>query len=207
MLALAAAGAAIVGCEPSPGSSVDSGYEDSGYEEDSGDGGDTGAEQDAPFDAEAEASPADAAIADSQATDAGSDSSAADDATQPPAEGAATVGTLVVTADASLTTTSVGGACAAANSLVVTPAETEVGDMIALTASGIDPDNRTSDVTLRWTAAGDAGMLSDTTGTTNAFQCQAVGNEVVTVTASISDGGASCGTNGSLTAMLTCAAP
>jgi hypothetical protein len=112
-----------------------------------------------------------------------------------------------VTADASLTTTTLGGACAAANSLVAAPNETHVGGTIHLIASGVDPANHSSDVTLTWTANGTAGSLATTAGTSNTFTCASAGTEVVIVTASISEGGASCPANGSLTAKLACSAP
>jgi hypothetical protein len=116
-------------------------------------------------------------------------------------------GTLVVTADASLQMPVIGAACAAANMLLAAPDEAVVGHAIGLTASGIDSSNQTSDVTLTWVAAGNAGSLAATTGRSNTFNCTSVGTATVTVTAAISSGGASCPGIGSLAATLQCDAP
>ncbi len=114
------------------------------------------------------------------------------------------VGTLVVTADASLETTVVRGSCAAANSLVAEPNEVNVGGVVNLSATGIDPSFQSSDVTLTWAATGGAGSLTGTTGTTNTFECTVPGNETVTVTAAISNGGGSCPNIGSLSVAVKC---
>ena len=168
-------------------------------------GKDSAVEQDAPAEAgPGEAAPSDAAITDGAPTEAASDSSPANDANQASPDATTTTETVAVTADASLTTTTVGGPCAAANSLVAAPTETKVGKTVQLTASGVDPSGQSSDVTLTWTTSGSAGNLTSTTGTSNTFTCTSAGMEVVSVTASISDGGASCKTNGSLMASLTC---
>ncbi len=114
------------------------------------------------------------------------------------------VGTVVVTADASLEATIVGSACAAATSLTASPNETTVGKTISLTAAGIDPSYLSSDVTLTWGGAGGFGALASSTGSSNTFTCNAAGTETITVTAAISNGGASCPNVGSLTVILRC---
>ncbi len=114
------------------------------------------------------------------------------------------VGTVVVIADASLEANVVGGSCAAATSLLAAPNETTIGKAISLTAAGIDPGYQSSDVTLTWTETGGFGSLASTTGGSNTFTCKAAGTDTVTVTASISDGGASCPTIGSLTVIVRC---
>jgi hypothetical protein len=53
-------------------------------------------------------------------------------------------------------------------------------------------------------AAGAAGTLTGTAGTTNTFLCQSAGSATVTVTAAISGGGASCPNDGSLSTTVTC---
>jgi hypothetical protein len=116
----------------------------------------------------------------------------------------AAVGTVVITADASWQATGGGGLCAAANSLAAAPNETSVGHAISLTASGIDSNNHSSDVTLTWVATGGAASLSGSDGTSNTMSCTSPGVETVTVTAAISDGGASCANIGSLTVILQC---
>ena len=113
------------------------------------------------------------------------------------------IGTVVFTADASLQTTIVRGTCAAATSLVAAPNETDVGHPITLTATGIDPNDQSSDVTLTWAGTGSAGSLVNSSGASNTFNCTSPGTEMVTVTASIT-GGASCPSIGSLTVTLTC---
>jgi hypothetical protein len=119
----------------------------------------------------------------------------------------ATVGRVLFAVEASLQTTIVGGTCAAASSLVATPDETAVGQIIILTASGLGPGNQSSGVTLTWTASGGVGSLSNGHGPSNAFSCASVGKETVAVTAAISDGGASCAKTGTLTVTLTCDRP
>ena len=114
------------------------------------------------------------------------------------------VGVVSVTADASLQTTVTHGTCAAVASLLATPNEVNVGNAISLTASGIDSNNQSSDVTLTWAATGGAGALTSTTGTSNTFNCTTSGTEMVTVTAAISDGGVSCAGIGSLSVTLKC---
>ena len=114
------------------------------------------------------------------------------------------VGTVVVTADASLNATIVGSSCAAATSLTASPNETTVGNTISLTAAGIDPSYQSSDVTLTWGGSGGFGALASSTGSSNTFTCNAAGTETITVTAAISDGGASCPNVGSLTVILRC---
>jgi hypothetical protein len=114
------------------------------------------------------------------------------------------IGTVVVTADASLVTTVNESSCASVSSLVVDPNNANVGHTIGLTAAGIDPSGGSSDVTLTWAATGGAGSLTGTTGTTNTFACTAPGTETVTVTAAISGGGASCPDTGSLSVSVTC---
>ena len=121
--------------------------------------------------------------------------------------GDAPVGTLVITADATLTKNDDGGACAAVDSLAAIPNETAVGQSILLTASGIDPQGQGSDVTLTWAAVGSAGSLTDTSGASTTFNCAGPGTEMITVTASISNGGASCPAIGSLTVTLACNSP
>jgi hypothetical protein len=114
------------------------------------------------------------------------------------------IGTVVITADASLQTTVAKEPCAAATSLVASPNEVTVGHGITLTGSGIDPSNGTSDVLLTWTDLGIAGSLVSSAGTSTTFNCTSPGTEIVTLTASISDGGASCPTIGSLNIALKC---
>jgi hypothetical protein len=114
------------------------------------------------------------------------------------------VGTVVVTADASLDATIIGSACAAATSLTASPNETLVGNTISLTAAGIDPSYLSSDVTLTWGGSGGFGALASNTGSSNTFTCNAAGTETITVTAAISNGGASCPNVGSLTVILRC---
>ncbi len=116
----------------------------------------------------------------------------------------AAVGTVVVTLDASLQSTGAAGECAGANSLTAAPDETAVGHTMSLTASGVDSNDLSTDVTLTWAATGDAGMLASSTGTSNTFTCASAGTETVTVTAAISEGGASCPQTGSLTVSLQC---
>jgi len=115
------------------------------------------------------------------------------------------IGTVTVTADASLQTTVTTAPCAAASALTATPNEVSVGYSIALTGAGIDPNGESSDVSLAWAGVGGAGSLTATTGTTNTFLCQSPGTETITITASI-NGGASCPTDGSLSVIVTCAA-
>jgi|HubBroStandDraft_6_1064221.scaffolds.fasta_scaffold61138_3 hypothetical protein len=130
---------------------------------------------------------------------------AGDDATN---EVDASVGTVTITADASLRVTGMaGGECAAASSLRASPNVTAVGHTISLLASGVDPDNQSSDVTLTWTATGSAGSLQATTGMSNTFTCTSAGTATVTVVAAIASGGASCAGIGSLAVTLTCDAP
>jgi hypothetical protein len=119
----------------------------------------------------------------------------------------AQVGTLVVTVDATLIQNDEGGTCAAVDSLAAIPNETAVGQSILLTASGIDPQGQSSDVILTWAAVGSAGSLADTSGASTSFNCTGAGTEMVTVTASISSGGASCPAIGSLTVTLACSSP
>ncbi len=114
------------------------------------------------------------------------------------------VGIVVVTADASLDATIVGSACAAATSLTASPNETTVGNTISLTAAGIDPSYLSSDVTLTWASTGGFGSLASSTGSSNTFMCNGAGTETVTLTAAISNGGASCPNVGSLTVTLRC---
>ena len=116
----------------------------------------------------------------------------------------AAVGAVVVTLDASLHSTGAAGECAGANSLTAAPDETAVGRTMSLTASGVDSNDLSTDVTLTWAANGDAGMLASGTGTSNTFTCASAGTETVTVTATISEGGASCAQTGSLTVSLQC---
>jgi hypothetical protein len=106
--------------------------------------------------------------------------------------------------DASLETTVVGSTCAAATSLTTSTNETAVGHAITLTAAGIDANNQSSDVTLTWSSTGSAGSLTGSTGTSNTFNCTAGGTATITVTAAISNGGASCPGIGSLTTTVTC---
>ncbi len=200
VFALAAWAPWSAACSPNSGGSADGGSGDDGSSMDAATGWDDADAQDAP----GEAAPSDAALADSAPTEAASDSSPANDAGQASPDATPTTGILAVTADASLTTTTLGGPCAAANSLVAAPNQTKVGKTVQLTASGIDPSGQSSDVTLTWTASGSAGSLTSTTGISNTFTCAAAGMEAVSVTASISDGGASCKANGSLMASLTC---
>ncbi len=116
-------------------------------------------------------------------------------------------GSVIVEIDASLVQAMGGGPCAAVSSLVVGANRIDVGHSIPLSAAGVDPGFQSSDVTLTWAATGSAGSLSGTTGTSDAFSCTAPGNETVTVTASISNGGASCPGIGSLSVTLECDAP
>jgi len=189
-LVLAASGAPASGCGSSspPGSSGDA----------SADGeADSGALWDGAAPSEA---PADASL-----LDAGSVEDA-DAALPPDAQGAAT-GKVVVSADASLQAVGSPVSCAAATSLLVEPTEIFVGDGVSLTASGIDADGQDSDVTLTWTSTGSAGSLAGATGTSNTFDCTAAGVATVTVTATISGGGASCPVTGSLSATVQCDSP
>jgi hypothetical protein len=114
------------------------------------------------------------------------------------------VATVTIAGDASLQTTVTGSICAAVSSLVVSPRETAVGNAINLSASGIDPSHQSSDVTLTWAATGSTGSLTGTSGTSTTFNCTAAGTETITVTAAISDGGASCATIGSLSIDVVC---
>jgi hypothetical protein len=114
------------------------------------------------------------------------------------------MGTVVVTADATLQMGASGSTCAAVNFVFVAPNETTVGEAIGLNASGVDPQGQSADVTLTWSVMGSVGTLSATTGTSNTFTCTAVGSAMVTVTAAISDGGASCANTGSQTVTVTC---
>jgi hypothetical protein len=118
----------------------------------------------------------------------------------------ATVGTLWITADASLNATT-AGPCAAVDSLAATPSETAVGYAMTLTASGVDPSGQRSDVTLTWYAAAMAGSLGTTSGAWTTFTCAVAGTATVTVTASISGSGTSCAGIGSRSVALTCDAP
>jgi hypothetical protein len=114
------------------------------------------------------------------------------------------VTTAVFTADASLEATVIQGTCAAVNSLFASPNETNVGATMSLTATGIDSNYQSSDVVLTWTATGGVGSLAATTGTSNTFTCTAAGTETITVTATISNGGASCPVIGSVPVTLSC---
>jgi hypothetical protein len=204
VLALAACGSSIVACGPGDsGAAVDAAPGDDGSADDG-----TGDDRDldvALFDVAARV---DGGFGDAAPMDGALDSSPANDAYGVSRDGAvdATLGTVVVTADASLKSTTLGGPCAAANSLVVEPNQTHVGGTVRLTASGIDSANQSSDVALTWAATGTAGSLTSTTGTSNTFTCASAGTVSVTVTAAISEGGASCAAIGSLTATLVCSA-
>ena len=114
------------------------------------------------------------------------------------------VATTVFTADASLEAAAAQGTCAAVNSLFASPNETNVGNTVSLTATGIDSSYQSSDVTLTWSATGGVGSLTGTTGTSNTFTCTGAGTEKVTVAAAISGGGASCPVIGSVSVTLTC---
>jgi hypothetical protein len=111
------------------------------------------------------------------------------------------VGSVIVAADASLVTRS---ACAAATSLLAMPNETTVGSTIGLTATGVDPSGQSSDVTLTWFASGGSGSQSAVTGTSNTLTCTSAGQEIITVTAALANGGASCPGIGSLAITVTC---
>jgi hypothetical protein len=115
-------------------------------------------------------------------------------------------GAFLLTADATLIPSG-PGVCAAASALVVAPSETPVGHTINLYASGIDPNNQNSDVTLTWMATGSAGSLAGSMGASNTFRCAAPGAATITVTAAILDAGASCPGIGSLSATVTCDPP
>lgn len=183
------------------------------------DGGPDGPLPDAPdgalADALSEGTSADA-LSEGASADVVSQGAAADVTTSPTDAGVvieasksgdAPVGTLVVTVDATLTQNDEGGTCAAVDSLTAIPNETAVGQSILLTASAIDPQGQSSDVILTWAAVGSAGSLTDTSGASTSFNCAGVGTEMVTVTASISNGGASCPAIGSLTVTLACSSP
>jgi hypothetical protein len=128
---------------------------------------------------------------------------------QPAVDGGAngSFGTVVVTADATLLTMVTGGPCAAVASVSAAPNEAAVGHVIQLTASGIDSNGESSDVSIAWTASGSAGSLTAGTGTQTTFQCSSPGSETITVTATIGDGGGSCAGSGSLAIMLRCDPP
>jgi hypothetical protein len=173
-----------------------------------GSGGGTDGAPDAPLGEDASDSAAEDAPSDGASADVSSGDDSASDATVDVVVGPdAATGMLVIAADATLKSNSGGGSCAAVDSLAAIPNETAVGRAILLTASGIDPQGQRSDVTLAWTAAGSAGSLAGTTGPSTSFNCTGIGTEMVTVTTSISDGGASCRTIGSLTISLACDAP
>jgi hypothetical protein len=114
------------------------------------------------------------------------------------------VGTVTVTADASLVTTTFGGSCAAATVLSAAPSSQAVGSAISLIGAGIDPNFESGDVSLAWAATGGAGTLASTSGVSNTFQCAAAGVETITLTASITSTGASCAGIGSLAVQVSC---
>jgi hypothetical protein len=114
------------------------------------------------------------------------------------------VGTVTVTADASLVTTTFGGSCAAATVLSAAPSSQAVGQAISLIGAGIDPNFESGDVSLAWAASGGAGTLTSTSGASSTFQCAAAGVETITLTASITGTGASCAGIGSLAVQVTC---
>ena len=191
MLAVAVGGALLLGCGSGGSGAAADGAPDAPLGEDASDG--------AAEDALSDGASAEVSSANDAASDATVDVLAADVAT----------GTVVITADATLKSNGGGGGgpCAAVDSLAALPNETTVGQAIRLTASGIDPQGQRADVSLAWTTAGNAGSLADTTGPSTSFNCTGVGTEMVTVTTSISDGGASCPAIGSLTIALVCDAP
>jgi hypothetical protein len=187
LVAVVLAGASIVGCgsttsvEPGDGSVPDG-------------AGDSNSEEGGSLDASGPVDGSEAVDAEGEVT-----------ASEGGVDAALTTGTLVVSADAALNTSGTpGGRCAAADSLSVAPDETSVGYSMTLTASGIDATGGTSDVTLTWSMSGTAGSLSTPMGASNTFTCTAVGYAVITVTASIANGGATCATNGSLQATVWC---
>jgi hypothetical protein len=173
-----------------------------------GSGGGTDGAPDAPLGEDASDRAAEDAPTESASADVSSGDDAAGDATVDVLGADVATGTVVITADATLKSNGGGGGpCAAVDSLAAVPNETTVGRAIQLTASGIDPQGQRADVSLVWTAVGSAGSLAGTTGLSTTFNCTAVGTEMVTVTTSISDGGASCPAIGSLTITLACDAP
>ena len=117
---------------------------------------------------------------------------------------AAEAGTLLVTIDAATQVTVVHGECAALDTFAAAPRETSTGHSIQLDASGLDPESTRSDVVITWAATGSAGSLAASTGESNVFGCTNPGSSVITVTASIADGGASCEDAGSLTVTVHC---
>jgi hypothetical protein len=114
------------------------------------------------------------------------------------------VGTVTVSADASLQTTTFGGSCAAATVLSAALSSEPVGSSISLVGEGIDPNFQSGDVSLAWSATGGAGTLSSTSGSSNSFTCVSPGVETITLTASIASTGASCAGVGSLSVQITC---
>ena len=113
-------------------------------------------------------------------------------------------GTVIISVDASLGQSAPPSDCAAVSSLVAAPNRIDVGHSVTLSAAGIDPSFQSSDVTLTWVATGSAGSLAGSAGTSNVFSCTSPGSESVTVTAAISNGGASCPGTGSLTVAIEC---
>ena len=203
ILALVSAGAAsMVGCGAGDDSSVapvDGSAEGSLRDSAPTDAAVDAASGDAPTDSPPQDGAPEAARVDAGG---GGGSATVDSGGAPTPEAA--VGTVLVTLDASVHSTSAAGECAGANSLTATPDETAVGHAMTLTASGVDSNDLSTDVTLTWAASGDAGTLASSTGTSNSFTCTSAGPETVTVTAAISGSGASCAQTGSLTVSLQC---
>ena len=192
-LALAVAGASMIACgSKGPGGGGADGAAPADASAD-------GALEDGAFDDGASDGPSDVEVLDGSGDGSPSPGDAGPDAS---------VGTVVVAVDASLRTTVVGGnQCAAITSFVAAPNWAAVGHTIQLSASGLDANGQSSDVTITWAASGGFGSLMTTTGTANTFSCTSAGSETVDVTASISAGGASCPGTGTLVAMLTCVTP
>jgi hypothetical protein len=104
-------------------------------------------------------------------------------------------------------TVTVANECAAVSSLSASPSSVNVGGVIGLLAQGADSTGNSSDVTFSWAATGGtgSGTLSGTATANPTFICMTAGPVTVTVTASISDGGADC-TNNTASVALTCTA-
>ncbi len=102
---------------------------------------------------------------------------------------------------------SVANECAAVSTLSASPSSANVGGVIGLLAQGVDRAGSSSDVSFSWAITGGtgSGTLSGTAAANPTFICMTPGPVTVTVSASISDGGANC-TNNTASIALTCTA-
>lgn len=104
-------------------------------------------------------------------------------------------------------TVTVDDVCAAVTALSASPSTVNVGGAIELQAEGVDGAGNSADVKLAWALTGGTGTgtFDDPNSASPAFTCTRPGAVTVTVTATVSDGGAQC-TNNTASVTLTCTA-